>query len=105
LGTHRLLPGLFRASNGKNGFDPAKDNPFAIGKIVIGSVGAVVAAAGIVLLPFSGGSSAFITAAGISLVVSGAVVTATDIAFTIGDTLVNPVTLSNMYGPDGDSLG
>jgi hypothetical protein len=71
-------------------------SPF-IGKIVIGFVSAVVAAAGIVLLAFSGGSSA----AGISLAVSGAVATATDIAFTIGDTIVNHVTLSNMYGPDG----
>lgn len=101
LGWHAIE---VRPSNGKNQYDPAKDNVFGIANIAIGSVAAVVAAAGIVLIPFTAGSSSFVTGAAIATAVGGGVVTATDIAFAIGDAVVNPVTLSNMYGPDGYNI-
>jgi hypothetical protein len=93
-----------RPSNGRNAFDPAKDNVFAIANIAVGSVAVVIAAAGIILIPFIAGASTFITGAAIATAIGGGVVTATDIAFAIGDAVVNPVNLSNMYGPDGYNI-
>ena len=101
LGWHALE---VRPSNGKNQFDPAKDNPFAIEKIVVGAVAVVVAGIGIALIPFTAGSSTFITAGAIAVAVGGGVVTVTDIGFTIGDAVVNPVSVSNLYGPDGYNI-
>lgn len=101
LGWHGLD---VRPSNGKNQFDPSKDNVSGIANIAIGAVATVVAAAGIILIPFTAGSSTFITGAAIATAVGGGVVTATDIAFAIGDAVVNPVSMSNLYGPDGYNI-
>ncbi|NMO72894.1 hypothetical protein BCV02_01275 [Vibrio breoganii] len=91
----QLRPGL-RESR----FDPKKDNVIAVAEIVIGSLAAVIAVAGVVLVPLTGGGSV-VVAAGVVTATMGTVVTLTDIGFVIADRVVNPVSIAGLYGPDG----
>ena len=88
-------------SNGSNQFDPSKDNLSAIGKWIIGGAGVLLAAGGIALLPFTGGSSTAMVVTGISVAVSGAIVTTADIVVAGIHAALHPVSVSNLYGPDG----
>ena len=89
-------------SNGKNQF--GSNNAEAISEWVIGSLGVIGTAAGIILIPFTGGLSTAMTAAGaaaLATAVGGAVVTVADVVFAGVEFALKPVTIGNLYAPHG----
>jgi len=89
-------------SNGSNQF--GSNNAEAISEWVIGSVGVITTVVGTALIPFTGGLSAAATAAGaaaLAAAIGGAVVTIADITFAGVEFALKPVSIPNLYAPDG----
>jgi hypothetical protein len=88
-------------SNGSNQIDPAKHNMSAVTGWVVGAAAVVVGAIGVVAIPFTAGTSVAWTIAAAGAAVAGAGATIADVTVAIADAVLNPVTISNLYGPDG----
>lgn len=84
--------------------DPAKHNwtqAVAIGTTVLGGA---IAIGSVVLIPFSGGTSAAATSWGIALAASGLSVATVAVGATIANAVLNPATEDGFYGFDNYSL-
>lgn len=80
------------------------DNGTAAARWVVFGVGILTAIAGVVLLPFSLGGSAALVAAGITATVAGTAVTIADVVLTGLELSMEPVTIRNLYAPDGYNI-